>query len=139
MSNNINISSGSKSFQNKIFGNITQLTKPSFMCSGKIFSDTTFNNQKIIPLLENSTYYIGHGLPDDFTLFGTTISFGGNTEIQILESIFNTLVDNSPNSIEIRSISATVASLSSTMNGAFLQGLSIIDPYDDNNNECQIP
>jgi hypothetical protein len=61
MSNNINISSGSKSFQNKIFGRVTKLTKPSFAYEGKIFSDSTFNNQTIIPLLQNNIYYIDQG------------------------------------------------------------------------------
>ena len=139
MPNNINISSGSRSFQNKIFGSITKLTKPSFAYEGKIFSDTTFNNQKTIPLLENSTYYIGHGLPDDFTLFGTTISFGEDIEIQMLESMFNILVNYPSNSIETRAILAAAASLSSATSGAALQGSSLLDPYDDNNDECQLP
>ena len=69
MPKNINISSGSKSFQNKIFGSIVKLTKPSFAYDGKIFSDSIFNNQRTIPLLEDNIYYFNHGLNDSDIIY----------------------------------------------------------------------
>lgn len=138
MSNNINISSGSRSFQNKIFGSITKLTKPSFAYEGKIFSDTAFNNQKIIPYYKNSRYYIAHGLPDDFSLLDPTIiPFGSDLEAQTIETSFGILVDPSQqNPVALKSILSSIQSLSSVKNGANLEGPPFADPYDDNNNQC---
>jgi hypothetical protein len=96
MSNNINISSGSKSFQNKIFGRVTKLTKPSFAYEGKIFSDSTFNNQTIIPLLQNNIYYIDQGLPDELIVYNENYSINIETIFNQLSILSSTLVNNSP-------------------------------------------
>jgi hypothetical protein len=139
MPKNINISSGSKSFQNKIFGSIVKLTKPSFAYDGKIFSDNIFDNQKTIPLLENNTYYIGHGLPDSDVIYGITqYSFSlDNQEIQSdIVSIMQLLnFANNTGPVASRATVATLTSLSSSTNGAVSvsSGGSVTpDPYNNN-------
>jgi hypothetical protein len=139
MSRNISISSGSD-FTKKIFGSISKLTKPTFVHDGKIFSDTNFKNQRTIPLIEDSLYYIGHGLPDDFSLFGSTVTFGTDIEIQqMFESIFSVLADSPSNSIETRATLAAIQSLNSATNGASFSGQSLLDPYGGNGNNDQCP
>jgi hypothetical protein len=104
MPNNINISSGSTSFQNKIFGSIVKLTKPSFAYQGKIFSDTSFLNQKIISLLEDDTYYFNHGLPNEIILYDLDYPIDVSIELNNL-SILNTLI-TSQNSVADRNMQA---------------------------------
>jgi hypothetical protein len=119
MPNNINISSGSRSFQNKIFGSVTQLSKPSFVYDGKIFSDTIFNNQRTIPLLENNIYYINHGLEDSDIIYDITQhSFNSNQEIQsYVYTILNTF-DSSSGPIQSRAQQSSLSSISSSTSGA---------------------
>jgi hypothetical protein len=109
MSNNINISSGSKSFQNKIFGRVTKLNKPSFAYEGKIFSDSTFNNQKNIPMLEDNIFYLDNGIPDELLIldYSQALSLGGNNILNLIDSIeiFKSLTETN-NSIETRNNSS---------------------------------
>ena len=106
MPNNINISSGSNSFQNKIFGSIVKLTKPSFSYSGKIFSDTIFDNQRTIPLLEDNIYYINHGLPNEIILYDLNYAIDVSIELDNL-SVLNTLI-SSQNSVADRNMQAVL-------------------------------
>ena len=134
MFNNINISSGSKSFQNKIFGSIVKLTKPSFAYDGKIFSDTTFNNQKIIPLLEDNIYYANHGLPDEPIVYDYEHPIDLTILIQSLSnkntspySILSTIVNNT---------SVASRNNTSTINSSITVPL-LLDPRDPNY-PCQL-
>jgi hypothetical protein len=138
MPNNINISSGSKSFQNKIFGSITKLTKPSFAYEGKIFSDTTFNNQRTIPLLENNLYFQNHGLIDSNILidYSTYVNFNDILSQSINE--YEMLVGgNTLNPIAIRNIQSSITSAISS--STTIGGNSFIDPYSDNPPDCPVP
>ncbi len=134
MLNNINISSGSKSFQNKIFGSIVKLTKPSFSYSGKIFSDSTFNNQKTIPLLENNIYYTDHGLLDE--LLNINYDYQGTTEELIFEIESLSIQGVSVNAVAIRNNGAIVQSLDLSFSG--FSGLLDPNTYTDNP-QCPIP
>lgn len=105
MSNNINISSGSRSFQNKIFGSIVKLTNPSFVYAGKIFSDNIFDNEKTIPLLEDDIFYTNHGLPNEIILYDLNYPIDVSIELNNL-SILNVII-TSNNSVADRNALAT--------------------------------
>ena len=134
MPKNINISSGSKSFQNKIFGSIVKLSKPSFVYEGKIFSDSTFNNQRTTPVPEDNIYYVNHGLPDepiiydyehpiDLTILIQSLSNKNTSLYSILSTIVNNTSVASRNNISTVNSSVTVPLL--------------IDPTDPNY-PCQV-
>jgi hypothetical protein len=139
MSNNINISSGSKSFQNKIFGSVVKLTKPSFAYHGKIFSDTTFNNQKIISILEDNTYYFNHGISDELVVYDEfSISFSGDSDIQ---SFIDFYIQNSPtmNPAEARALLSGAFANTNSSFGLDSSQNSEDNPYEDNTPpECPI-
>jgi hypothetical protein len=137
MYKNINISSGSKSFQNKIFGSIVKLTKPSFVHSGKIFSNTIFNNQKIIPLSENSQYFQNHGLIDSNILIDYSISADFNNTISQSINEYIMLSTHNLNPIAKKNIEGILTSITSS--SSTIGGSSISDPYDDNPTDCPIP
>jgi len=129
MSNNINISSGSKSFQNKIFGRVTKLTKPSFTYEGKIFSDSTFNNQKIVTFIEDNIYYLGHGLPDELIIYNEeSIPFSGTIDIQNFTRFY---LQNDPaiSPIQLRSELSTIFG---SIGSSTTTNQSLTNPYDDN-------
>ena len=123
MSNNINISSGSKSSQNKIFGSITKLTKPSFAYEGKIFSDNTFDNQRSIPQLENNIYYFNQGLLTEliFQIESLNIQSGGSS-----------------NGVSKRNDGAVGRGSGSSFGGG---SSGFLDPntYDRNRKKCTVP
>lgn len=104
MSKNINISSGSKSFQNKIFGSIVKLSKPSFAYEGKIFSDSIFDNQRTIPVLEDNIYYANHGLPDEPIIYLYEYAIDLNLYIQsiINNSMYSSLAGPTTNAVSTR-------------------------------------
>lgn len=140
MPNNINISSGSD-FSKKKFGSITKLTKPAFVHNGKVFSDNIFKNQRTIPLLENNTYYVNHGLTDPYTIYEEIIGFFNLenymgmsvSEAEELISFIQSL--NNTNSIAQRASLSSANALLSTLIGASSQtsiGANPSDPYDNN-------
>jgi hypothetical protein len=135
MPNNINISSGSKSFQNKIFGSIVKLTKPSFAYEGKIFSDSIFDNQRTIPLLENNSYFQNHGLIDFDVLINYNIY--SNFDNILLQSIneFQVLAaGNTLNPIALKNIQASITN--SISSSTTLGGNPFVDPYSNNPPNC---
>lgn len=138
MLKNISISSGSN-FSKKIFGSITKPRNPSFIHSGKIFSDNTFKNQRTIPLLENNIYYANHGLIDSDIIIDYSIQASfDNLVIQAFNHNY-TILSNSIASIDTRSITALLRSIESNYVGSSSSSINTEDPYDNNPPQCDIP
>lgn len=138
MPKNIKISSGSD-FSKKIFGPVTKPIKPSFTYEGKVFSDTTFKNQRIIPYYKNETYYIPHGLPDDFTFLNSenSVLFSFNEDNQVQNLLYDILANVSSNPVKDRADAAL-----SSVAPVGVGGFSFFDPYDQNPQDppkCSIP
>ena len=139
MSNNINISSGSD-FSKRIFGPITKPQKPAFVHNGSVFSDNIFKNQKISSILQNNTYYIDHGLPDDYVIYEQILGFFNETEYEGMSSISNDFISfiqslNNLSPIQQRAIISTANSILSNTTGSNLSssvGSNSSDPYDNN-------
>lgn len=135
MLNNINISSGSRSFQNKIFGSITQLSKPSFLYGNKIVSNILFNNKNQEVLAEENVFYAHHALPNE--LFGVDLNYSsefgsGSIDIQTLLVTLNNS-ENTSSRLSDALIDASFKKFGDTNTLNF-------DAYDDNSPpQCDIP
>lgn len=137
MSNYLNISSGAK-FTNKIFGTPGVSKKPAIIKSGKIFAENVFQNQKILPRLENNPYYSNHGLINDDVIIDYSILASFSDDLVEEQSItFSSLALQNSRS---RGDSAMINLAQSNLSGFLNTNISITNPYDNNSDPpCTVP